>query len=81
MVVGQQDLVETPAAGGEGVQDRQGLGGIDEGGVARRLVMQQVGVVVGQAGDGDKFEGMGAPMFQIACLRTPGAATRDRGAG
>ena len=40
MVVGQQDLVQMPAPGGKGVQNRGGFGHVNKGCVARGCVVQ-----------------------------------------
>lgn len=59
MVVGDQDIRQLPVPGGKRGKDRRGVGDVDDGGLARAGIVDKVGVVVGAAGDGHKFEGHG----------------------
>ena len=54
VVMGQKDLVQAPAAQGQFSQNGGGFGHIDKGCLAGRFITDQIGVVIGQAGDGNK---------------------------
>ena len=56
VVVGDQDVGQPPLVGVQGGKDGAGLGDVDHGGLAGIGVVDQVGVIVGQAGNGDEVE-------------------------
>ena len=62
VVVGEQDHVEPPAAPGQLGEDRGRLGGVDQRGLA--AAVDQIGVVVRQAADGDQLD-HGRPLFSL----------------
>ena len=56
VVVGDEDVGQAPLVGGESGQNRARLGHVDDRGLAGVGVVDQIGVVVGKAGDGDEVE-------------------------
>jgi hypothetical protein len=59
VVVGDEDVRQLPIARLQGGEDGRGLGHVDKGGFACGGVVDEVGVVISQAGDGDEFKGHG----------------------
>ena len=56
VVMGDQDVGQPPLVRLQRGEDRAGFGHVDHGGLAGGGIVDQVGVVVGQAGDGHKFK-------------------------
>ena len=63
VVMGQQYVGQLPAARVKHGPDRRCFGRIDKGGLSRARFMQQKGVVVRPAGNGDEFKGHGIVAF------------------
>jgi hypothetical protein len=69
MVMGDENLVQRPAARVERIADGGGFGRVDRGGTAAGLVMDQIAVIVAAGGEDVHDQGHGANSL---CCRAAG---------